>query len=174
MERPRRGRILKIGIVLIIASVVLFSLSAYLVKSDTSSSHNIKISPGGTYALREGYVNAGDDIDYTVTSTIAAFNVTTQLSLASGGLFGNETATQKSSLTDVVVSPASGNVTLLIKNTGSQAISIDASVGSIGYPTLLTVIFGFVLLPSGIVLVGINFYSRHVERRKERRLREFR
>lgn len=174
LDRPKRSRILKIGGVLIIASLVLFSISIYLVESNTSSVNNVQIAPGSTYKFVNGNVTAGDDIDYTVTSNLIAFNITTQLVVSSSSPFGNETALQKSSLTNVVVSPSSGTISLFIKNTGNQTINIDASVGTIGYPTLLTVIFGFVLLPSGIVLVALFYYSRHVERRKERRFREFR
>lgn len=172
MDRPKRSRALKIGAAFIVASLVLFSLSVYLIESNTASANNVKIAPGSSYTLSNGYVSAGDDIDYTVTTNLAAFNITTYLTVSSGSSFGNESAVQKSSLTGVVVSTASGNVSLIIKNTGSQAISVDATVGKIIYTTLLSVIFGLVLLPSGIVLVGVYYYSRHVERRKERRLRE--
>ncbi len=173
-ERPRRGRILKIGAILIIVSLALFSVSVYLVESNSTSASGVNISPGGSYTLSGKYVNAGDDIDYTVTSNVAAFNISAYVSVSSGSSFGNETALQKSSLTGVYVSPATGNISLIIKNTGSQTISVDASLGTIGYPTLLTIIFGFVLLPSGMVLIALYYHSRHVERRKERRLREYR
>ena len=174
LERPRRGRIMKIGAIFIIASLALFSVSVYLVESNSASASGISVSPGSSYTLSGKYVNAGDDIDYTVTSTLAAFNISVYVSVSSGSAFGKETALQKSSLTGVYVSPATGNVSLVIKNTGPRSINIDASIGTIGYPTLLTIIFGFVLLPSGMVLVGLYYYSRHVERRKERRLREYR
>lgn len=174
LERPRRSRIIKLGAILIIASLVLFSLSVYMVESNTVSTKSVSIGPGGTYTLTDKNVSAGADIDYTITSTLTSFNVTTYLAVSSGSHFGNDSATQKSSLTGVVVSPSSGVLTLTIKNTGSQTINVDISVGTIGYGTLLTIVFGLVLLPSGIVLVGIYYYSRHVERRKERRLREFR
>jgi hypothetical protein len=173
LERPRRNRIAKIGAVFIIASMVLFSLSVYLVTSNTSLANNVTIAPGSSYTLSDGYVSAGDDIDYTVSTNLASFNITTYLFVSSGNSFGNGSATQKSSLTGVVVSPSSGNVSLVIKNTGSQSINVDASVGKIVYTTLLTVVTGLVLLPSGIVLVGLYYYSRHVEKRKERRLREY-
>ena len=174
MERPARSRIRKIGALMMIASLVLFSLSVYLVDSNTASASNVTIAPGNSYTLTKGYVSAGDDIDYTVTSNLAAFNITTHLAVDSISSFGNETAIQKSSITDVVVSHSSGNVSLVITNTGAHSISVDASLGTIGYPTLLSVIFGFVLLPSGIALLGLYYYSRHIERRKERRLREYR
>ena len=173
LDRPRRNRIAKIGAVLIIASLVLFSLSVYLVTSNTTSANNVTIAPGSSYTISNGYVSAGDDIDYTVTTNLASFNITTSLTVSSGTSFGNENATQKSSLTEVVVSPGSGNVSLVIKNTGSQSINVDATVGKIVYTTLLAVVTGLVLLPSGIVLVGLYYYSRHVENRKERRLREY-
>ena len=174
LERPRRSRIIRIGALLIIASLVLFSLSVYLVESNTASAQNISIGPGGSYTLTDRNVSAGDDIDYTVTSTLTTFNVSAYLYVSSGSHFGSENATQKSSLTGVVVSPGSGVLSLTVRNTGSQTINIDVSVGTIGYTTLLTIITGLVFLPSGVVLVGIYYYSRHVERRKERRFRESR
>lgn len=173
MDRPKRSRILKIGGILIVASIVLFAVSVYLIESNTTSASSISIAPGNTYTLTGGFVNSGDDIDYTVTSNFSTFNITAFVSITSGTIFGNETAVKKSSLTGVYVSPGSGNISLTIRNTGTQTINIDASIGTIGYSTLLTVIFGFVLLPSGIVLVGVYYYSRHAERRKEKRLREY-
>ncbi len=173
MDRPNRRRLLKIGGILIIVSIVLFSLSVYLIDQNTVNAQNVTIGPGSSYTLFKGQISAGDDIDYSVTTTLNPFNVTSYLKFDTGATAAYVNATNSSSVTNVIVSHSSGNVSLVIVNTGSGSISVDLSVGSVDYATLLTLVFGFVLLPSGIVLVGIYAYSRYVERKKEKLLRGF-
>ncbi len=168
MDRPNRKRLLKIGGVLIIVSVVLFTLSVYLINTNTVSAQNVTILPGTTYTLSKGHISAGDDIDYSITTTLNPFNVTSYLKYDTGSTAAYVNATNSSSVTNVIVSHSAGNVSLVIVNTGQQSISVDVSVGSVDYFTLLTLVFGFVLLPSGIVLVGIYSYARYVERKKEK------
>lgn len=173
MDRPNRKRLLKIGGVMILASLVLFSISVYLIDSNLVSSNNVIISANSTYTLPKGMVSAGDDIDYTINSNLNGFNLTSYVSYDSGATAAYVNATNSSSVTNVVVSQYSGNISLVVVNHGPGAINVDVSIGTVDYATLVTTIFGFVLLPSGIVLVGIYSYSRHVERRKEKLLRGF-
>ena len=174
MDRPNRRRLLKIGAIFILVSIVLFSLSVYLIDSNTVTQKSITIVPGGSYNLLKGHVSAGDDIDYSITTTtLNTFNVTSYLQYDTGATAAYANATNSSSVTNVIVSHYSGNLSLVIVNKGSSTIYVSASIGSIDYVTLLTLVFGFVLLPSGIVLVGIYSYSRYVERKKEKLLRGF-
>lgn len=173
MDRPNRKRILKLGVILLAASIVLFSLSVYLLDSNSVRNDSITIGPGSSYTLVKGHINAGDDIDYSITTNVNNINVTSYLSYDTGATAAHVNATNTSSVTSTIVSPYTGNVSLVIVNTGSSTISVDASVGTVNYVTLVTLVFGFVLLPSGIALVGIYYYSRIVERRKEKLLRGF-
>lgn len=173
MDRPNRKRLQKIGIVLVIVSVLLFSLSVFLIYSNTAHASNVSIGPGSSYTLNMGNVSAGDDIDYSVSTNLQMFNLTTYLSYNTGASAGYVNVTNSSSVTKVIVSPDSGNVSLVIKNTGSYTINVDASIGIVDYYTLVSLVFGFVLLPSGIVILGVYYYSRYVERQKEKLLRGF-
>lgn len=177
MDRPNRRRLLRIGIVMIVVSIVLFSLSVYLIDSNTAHENTVYIDPGTTYTLLKGHVDAGDDIDYSVILPTGAANsthITAFLSFSSGGTAGYVNSTNTSSTSKVLVSPYTGNVSLVITNKGSSTIIVNAAVGIVSYGALLTIVFGIALLPSGIALMGIHYYSRIVERRKEKLLRGFR
>ncbi len=175
MDRPNRKRLLQIGAILIVASLVLFALSVYIIDSNAVSKKNITIGPGSTYTLVKGHVSAGDDIDYSIASPtgLNATSISSYLSFDTGDTAGYVNATNTSSITNVVVSPYTGNVSLVITNNGPSTIVVDASVGIVDYVSLMTIVFGIALLPSGFALAGIYYYSRHVERKKEKLLRGF-
>ncbi len=175
MDRPNRKRLQQVGIVLIAASLVFFALSVYIIDSNSVHQNYISISPGSTYTLAKGQVSAGDDIDYSIISPTGtnATSVSAHLSYDTGAAAAYVNATNTASITKVVVSPYTGNVSLVITNNGASTIIVDASVGVVNYLSLMTIVFGIALLPSGFALVGIYFYSRRVERRKEKLLRGF-
>lgn len=173
MERPNRKRMLKLGGVMILVSILLFSASIYLIDANTVSHNNVSIPAGSSFSMLKGHVSAGDDIDYSVTSNLNGLNVTTYLSYDTGVTTTHVTSSNVSRVTSVVVAPASGNLSLVIVNNGPSAINVDISIGSVDYVTLMTTVFGFVLLPSGIALIGIYIYARRVEKRKEKLLRGF-
>lgn len=164
---------MKIGGVMILASILLFSASVYMIDSNTAAQNNVSISAGSTFTLHKGLVSAGDDIDFTVTSNLNGFNITAYVLFDHGVTAGSTSSTNSTSISNVIVSPVSGNASLVIVNHGAGTINVDASIGNVNYLTLITTVFGFVLLPSGIALVGIFFYSRRVERAKEKILRGF-
>lgn len=173
MDRPNRKRLLKIGGVMILASILLFSASIYLIDSNVASQNNISIPAGSSYTLHKGTISAGDDIDYSVSSNLNGLDVAAYVLFDHGVTAGYTNSTNSTRLSNVIVSPVSGNASLVIVNHGTGTINVDASIGSVDYLTLITTVFGFVLLPSGIALIGIYFYARRVERRKEKLLRGF-
>lgn len=173
MDRPNRRKLLRIGVILIVVSVVLFGVSVLLIEGNVSTANNVSISPGSSYTLSAGHVQSGDDVDYKVLSNLADFNATVYVSYGNGDTAGQINITNSPSGSDVFVSQESGNISLVIHNPGSKAISIDASMGSIGYQAILTTVFGFVLILSGGSLIGVYFYSRYMEKRKEKFREQF-
>ena len=173
MERPSKRRLLKIAIIFIIVSVVLFSVSIYLIDSNFVTKNGVSINSGSSYVFPKGHVNAGDDIDYTVTSKSGNMNVSVYFLYDTGASSGYANATSQLSLSNVIVSKYSGNFSLVIVNQGNSPLTVDLSIGTIGYLTIVSTVFGFVLLPSGIVLLAVNAYSRFVNRRREKLIEEF-
>lgn len=173
MYRPGRRRILRIGLVMILVSVVLFSASVYLIGSNSLTKDNIKVSPGSTYMLSGITASTGADIDYTVTSAESSMNVTTYILYTSGASDGFANTSNSYSVSKVIVSKYSGEASLVIVNHGNQTLNLHATLGSIDYVSLVTTIFGFVTLVGGAALIGLFAYSRYADRKKEKMLREY-
>lgn len=170
MDRPNRKRLLQIGAILVIVSVVLFSLSVYLVNANTVTKKGIAIAPGASYHLSKGGVSAGDDMYYGVSPTIITnySSVTSYLEYGTGATAAYMNASNSATINKVFVSPYSGNVSLVIVNNGANTIYVNANLGIMGYPVLISIVLGIALLPSGAALIIIHFYAKRVEKRKEK------
>lgn len=173
MYRPNKKRILKIGIVLVLVSAVLFSMSMYLLAANSLTRDNINIAPGSSYTLSKIITNTGADIDYTITSTQGSLNVTAYILYGNGATDGYSNVSNQYSISKVIVSKHSGDASLVIVNNGNQTLGLHATLGSIDYVTLITTIFGFVILVSGAGLIALYAYSRYADRKKEKMLREY-
>ena len=81
---------------------------------------------------------------------------------------GTETMNASSTLSETVVSNTSGNWSLVILNHGDKNALLSATFSDLNFEMIFLIVFGIVLIPSGLVLIYIYFYSRKMERRRER------
>lgn len=167
MLRPNRKKLNRIGLILIVASVVLFSVSIALLMQATTTYSNVVVQPGQSSNFYKAGVSAGDDLHYSIQyNTSRNVNVSAYLLSPEGGHYGN-ISLSPSSYSAVVVAPYSGNWTLIITNHGNSIVNMTVRLGDVNYATTFAVVFGFALLPSGVVLIGISAYSAHIEKRKK-------
>jgi len=160
---------LRIGELAILASVVIFATSVYSLDHSITSENNRYIQPGDTMSIILHNVSQGDDIEYTVSTLGFSENVTVTL-LSPSGYRADYTSTNGTSqITKVLISNSTGNWTLLLKNWGSSAAEIDASFGDISSSVLYLVVIGFILLPVGIVMLGLYVFTRRHQRERERK-----
>lgn len=168
MFRPNRRRILKIGIILIIASLVLFSVAMVQFSLNTSNYNDIKINPGSSLTFHKNSVLAGDDLEYSVESSSSSYNISSYLLSPSGSHYANQSSVSHS-VSEVIIPSTGGNWTLVIVNNDlSSPINVSITYGQVGYITIFTTVFGFVLLPSGIALIGLHAYASHSEKKRNR------
>lgn len=174
MFRPNRRRIMKIGIVLIIASVVLFSISMVQFSLGTSNYKNLQIGPSSTVKFYKNSVSAGGDLEYSLEpvsvnyTTATGYNLTSYLISPSGQVFANSTMAGNG-VSHVIIPATSGNWTLVVINNNANSVAnVSITYGQVDYFTIFTTVFGFVLLPSGIALVGLYYYSLREEKKRDR------
>lgn len=264
MIRTGRRRLRQIGLIMIVASIVLFAVSVYLLSAGTSE-YSVNTDPGKTVTFSKTGVSAGDDLTYKISMyqdfnlvaslisqngtsySVISFNQLPSgtntilapdtgnwtLELANDGSYtvnvtvvynslthndvvigsgnsvdfyapsvqsgsnlvysissnqvANVTATlvspdgsphssihlsSVSSGSNTIIVPASGDWSLKIANNGPQPVNLSVSIGDASYAALGMTIFGFVLLPSGIALIGAYAYEARREK-KRRLLKEF-
>ena len=171
MFRPRKKKLLKFAVLLIIVSVTLFSYSVYSIEQGITKQTNVTIGSGSVHTIKKINVSAGDDLEYSINSQGSRINVSAFLISPDNSNVGYLNVSDYSG-SKVIVTTSSGNWTLFIKNNGNSQIVVDISLGDISYLTLVSTIFGFVLLPSGIALLIIYSYARVKERKREK-LRDF-
>lgn len=170
MLRPNRKRLNRIGLVLIVVSIVLFSVSVALLMQSTNTYSNVYVAPGTSNHYYKAGVHAGDDIHYSIQQTSnGSVNVTAFLIAPDGAHYGN-ISLSPTTYSAVVVAPASGNWTLVITNNGNSQVNMTVKLGDIGYLNTFAVVFGFALLPSGLVLLAISAYSAAMEKRKKKKM----
>ena len=172
MFRPRKKKLLKFAALLIIMSVTLFSFSVYSIEQGITKQNSVTIGPGSVHAITKINVSAGDDLEYSVSSQGSSLNISAFLVSPDNSSTGYLNISGGYSGSKVIVAPLSGNWTLMIRNNGNSQAVVDISLGDVSYLTLMSTIFGFVLLPSGIALLIIYSYARVKERRREK-LRDF-
>ncbi|MEM3675538.1 MAG: hypothetical protein QXV22_00610 [Thermoplasmataceae archaeon] len=167
--RPNTKRMLRIGEIAILISVLIFGISIYTLDHSILSENNRYIQPGGTFSMVIYNVSQGDDIEYTVSTLGYPENVTGTLLSPSGYAVEHFSMNGTSQINKVLISNSSGNWTLILKNWGSSAAEINANVGDIGSLVLYLVVIGFILLPFGIVMLGLYAFTRRHQRERERR-----
>jgi heme/copper-type cytochrome/quinol oxidase subunit 2 len=82
--------------------------------------------------------------------------------------FGLKTLNTSSTVSGIVVSNSSGNWSLVVFNHGSEKAAVSATFSDLTFSMLFLIVFGIVLIPSGLVIIYIYFYSRKVEKRREK------
>ncbi len=159
----------RIGYSLIVASLILFSVSVVSVYSN-SATFNRNISPGSSVTLAMNKnTSAGDDILYSLSPSNGTMTITAFLSGPSGQRLGYSNASGATyTISREVVSPEAGLYTLTVMNHGNDTLGVKVIVGKISYTTLSMFLLGFGLLPSGIALVILSMIIRRRESRFSR------
>ena len=166
MIRPDK-KLLRIGTIVLVAAIVLLGTGIALYFADTSSALNFTATPGIPYMVAHKNVSSGTELEYSVTLEGNA-NISVYLLSPDGLRMGTETMNTSSTLSETVVSNTSGNWSLVILNHGDKNALLSATFSDLNFEMIFLIVFGIVLIPSGLILIYIYFYSRKMERRRER------
>ena len=171
MFRPVRKRILRIGILILVVSVILFSYSIYSIESGVITHRNLELPFGSSQEISivERNVSAGNDLQYSISSHNGSdLNVSAYMISPSGSHIGSLSIRNASTGSTIIVAGVAGNWTLVIVNNDPQIQFIDVTISNVGYLSLLGAVFGLVLLIVGIAVIGIHSYIRYMEKRREK------
>ncbi|MEM0155760.1 MAG: hypothetical protein QW597_04055 [Thermoplasmataceae archaeon] len=172
MKLPNRKRMLKIGISLLVLSIVVFSVSSYFITDHTRSYNEQQIAAGASnpYRLSLVGVSQGDDLEYSISASAPSVNLTVFWSSPSGQHLSDQKLSSNSTVTSVIIAPESGNWTLSVVNNGSTTVNATISIGDISYSLIYSVVIGFVLLPAGIAFIALFFYVRRIENKMKQKM----
>ncbi|WP_393971364.1 hypothetical protein OXIME_001638 [Oxyplasma meridianum] len=166
MLRPDK-KILRVGSVVVVAAIILLGSGIYLYFSNTSSNPDLTVSPATTFIVSQKNVSSGTELQYTVTlksnQSISVWVLSPQ-----GIHLGVKTIKSSTTLSDTVLSNVSGKWSLVIFNHGGTTAEISATFSDLTFSMLFLIVFGIVLIPSGLVMIYIYYYSKKVEKRRER------
>jgi len=166
MIRPDK-KLLRIGSIVLVVAIVLLGTAITLYFSSTSSEINFTAAPGTPYIVAVKNVSSGTDLEYSVTLNTNS-NVSVYVLSPDGIHLDARTANVSSTLTGTVVSNVSGNWSLVVLNIGGTKAVLSASFSDLDFEMIFLLVFGVVLVPSGLVLIYIYFYSKKLEKRRER------
>lgn len=166
MIRPDK-KIVRVGTIVLVAAIILLGSGIAMYFSNTSSTLDLTLSPGSPYVISQKNVSSGTELQYTVTLNNNQ-NVSVYVLSPEGVDFGLKSANTSSTISGIVVSNTSGNWSLVIIDHGSGKATVSATFSDLTFSMLFLIVFGIVLIPSGLVIIYIYFYSRKVEKRRER------
>lgn len=166
MIRPDK-KLLRIGSIVLIAAIVMLGTGITLYFTNTSSQINFSVTPGTPYTVATRNVSSGTDLEYSVTLNANA-NISVYLISPEGYHLGTETANVSSTITGTVVSNTSGNWSLIILNTGGTKADLSATFSYLNFQMIFFLVFGVILVPSGLVLIYLYFYSKKLEKKREK------
>ncbi|AKA48397.1 hypothetical protein IX51_04045 [uncultured archaeon] len=129
MIRSNKRRLRQIGLIMIVASIVLFAVSVYLLSAGTSE-YSVNSDPGKTVSFSKAGVSAGDDLTYKV-SFHQNFDLVASLISQNGTSYSVITFNQLPTGTNTILAPSSGNWTLQIANDGGYNVNISVVYDSI-------------------------------------------
>lgn len=135
MIRPNRRRLRRIGLVMIVASLVLFGVSA-LVLSHGTSEYSITVKPGSSSVLNKPGVSTGDDLTYKV-SFYQNVNVTANLMEPNGTVYSSLSFYTMPTGSNSLLASVSGNWTLQIVNNGGYAVNLSLSLDNLNHNPVL-------------------------------------
>lgn len=168
MFRPVRKRIIRIATVVLVISVLLFGLSVYSIEHGVRTYNDVVIPVGTNHSIMERNVTSGNDIEYSVSGSAgSSVNITAYL-IAPNGDHEGKISFDAHSGSQVIVAGYTGNWTLVVRNNAFASATVDITISNIGYTSLLGAVFGFILLIIGIAMIGINSYTRYMERKREK------
>lgn len=166
MIRPDK-KILRIGSAVLVAAIILLGSGIVLYFSNTNSTLDLTVLPSTPYVVSQKNVSSGTELQYTVTLD-GNQNISVYVISPAGFDFGLKTVNTSSTISDMVLSNSSGNWSLVIFDHGSGAAKVSATFSDLTFNMLFLIVFGIVLIPSGLVIIYIYFYSRKVEKRREK------
>ncbi len=135
MMRTNKRRLRQIGLVMIVASIVLFAFSVYLLSSGTSE-YTVNTDPGKSISFTKPSVGAGDDLTYKI-SYHQNFNIVASLISQNGSAYSVITFNQLPSGTNTILAPSSGNWTLQIANHGGYDVNINVVYDSVSHANVI-------------------------------------
>ena len=166
MIRPDK-KLVRIGSIVLVAAIILLGSGIALYFSNTSSTLDLTVSPASPYVISQKNVSSGTELQYTVTLN-SDQNISVYVLSPEGVDFGLKTLNTSSTVSGIVVSNSSGNWSLVVFNHGSEKAAVSATFSDLTFSMLFLIVFGIVLIPSGLVIIYIYFYSRKVEKRREK------
>ena len=162
-----REKFWKIGALLIIISVVLFSLSILAVYGSVSTHDNVNFQQAGKSVSYKYYVDEGNTIQYSIKVVNGTnFSVSSFL-LAPNGVKSNSINFTGSSASSSIIATTSGNWTLTVTSNNNSNLTLDIYFGNLPSYEGDAVIYGFTLLVVGIGLIGIYYM---IKRRENERI----
>ncbi|MCL4314429.1 MAG: hypothetical protein M1454_01690 [Candidatus Thermoplasmatota archaeon] len=169
MAIPNPTMLMRVGIVLIAASLVLFTVSAIQISSGGQSfgQHSLPDHSFQYFNFSKN-VTAGDDLEYTILPSSSHVNITAFLITPSGSSMDYSNVTI-ASVSKVIVAPYTGHWELVVHNNANATANFSASMTDISYSSLLMLDFAVALLPSGAALLVLAMIIRRRERAIARR-----
>ncbi len=159
---------LKMGIALLIVSIVVFSVSIFGIYSTINSFTDVK-SRGPSPNIFSINASAGEPLSYTVDiNTNTTNNFTTYL-LSPGGQIYLESNFTGAGVSRSMVANQNGNWHLYVLNRGNQSSNISVHLGSLPFYLEAGAYAGLTILVVGIVLI---IYSFDMARREKNRQAE--
>ncbi len=159
---------LKIGIVMLIVSVVVFSVSIFGIYSTINSFSNETASHSGPLVFSIN-TSSGEPLSYTVeVKSNTSNNFTTFLTSPDGSRYLESNFTG-SGVSKSMVASESGEWHLYIYNNGNRNSSVSVHLGTLPYYLEAGAYAGLTILVIGIVLV---IYSFNMSRREKNRQAE--
>lgn len=120
---------------MIVASIVLFAFSVYLLSQGTSE-YSVNVDPGKSTTFTKTGVGAGDDLTYRV-SFHQNFDLVASLISQNGSSYSVITFNQLPSGTNTILAPSSGNWTLNIVNHGAYEVNISVVYDSVTHSSVI-------------------------------------
>ncbi len=164
----KTGIFKKIGIVLIVISIVLFTLSAYQVSRGSSNSQNY-LNAGQSINLSKE-ASSGDYISFYIIFNGPTTSLSAYMQSPSGKEYINE-FNRYGNTTGSIIGNQQGLWYLHVKNTGTTNVTIEIDYQVVSYYVIATIFVGFVLLPIGIALIALHYYI--IRREKKRQKKKF-
>lgn len=131
MIRPNNRRLKRIALIMIVVSIVLFSVSVYLLSAGTSE-YNVSTNPAKTSTFYKNSVGTGDDLTYKI-SFQQSVNLTASLISPSGSAYSELNYTRLPTGPNNVIAPESGNWTFQLLNKAAYAVNVSVIFDNVNY-----------------------------------------
>ncbi|MGC8608531.1 MAG: hypothetical protein ACP5UV_01525, partial [Thermoplasmata archaeon] len=134
----------RIGIIVIVVSLVIFTMSMYQMNSDSLQSDQY-LAEGHSVTLAKE-ASTGDYISFYVIYKNSSTSLSTYLSSPSGTEYVDHFSNYGNT-TGSIIGNQNGQWYLHIKNTGTVNTTIDVYYEAVPYYVIAAIFVGFVLLP---------------------------